>query len=208
MRGTSLPPRIRDFGILKRFVKVADLFRAGAAAAGFYNVLKGRLSIYKLDGQGRELEVARLEAGDFLGEAVAFIGGTFPFFARAVEDVEVRYFDVKSAFKAIDADPTVARFFIDLLARKCALLSGRVESLGLQTVRQRLIQYLLFSCSGESRCVVELKVKKAELASLIGTVAETLSRTLGQLQKEGLIEVSGPSIRIEDCPRLRAEISL
>jgi CRP-like cAMP-binding protein len=95
---------------------------------------------------------------------------------------------------------------VDLLARKCVVLSNKIESLGLRTVRQRLIRYLLSRCSGEQTCLVELKVKKGELAKILGTISETLSRNLKHMQDEGLIEVEGNKITVKDCPALRDEL--
>lgn len=47
---------------------------------------------------------------------------------------------------------------------------------------------------------------KTELAKLLGTISETLSRNLKQLQEEGLIAVEGNTIHIEDVSRLEKEL--
>jgi CRP/FNR family transcriptional regulator len=107
----------------------------------------------------------------------------------------------------METEPSVAKFFVNLLASKCVVLSRRVESLGLHTVRQRLIQYLLSSCLGNQQCIIELKVKKSELAKILGTISETLSRNLKQMQEEGLIEVEGSRIRVVDCCKMRSALS-
>ena len=199
----DLPSKIKPLGAPKDLAKGAFLFLAEDAARGFYYVRSGEIRIFKLDVHGRELEVARLSGGDFLGEAIAFVSGRFPFFAQAVQDSGVLYFDRDAVFRALASDSATARFFIELLARKCVTLSERVESLGLRTVRQRLIQYLLAHCRGSARCDIELPIKKGELARLLGTINATLSRSLKQLQNEGLIEVHGQAIRILACARLR-----
>jgi CRP/FNR family transcriptional regulator len=159
-----------------------------------------------MDEQGRELEVVRLEPGDFLGEAILFVSSVFPFFAQAVKDSQVLFFDKNRIFKKIDEEPSIAKFFLNLLAKKCFILNRRIETLGLQTVRQRLIQYLLLNCSDEQECTVKLKTKKVELAKILGTISETLSRNLKQIQDEGLIEVEGNKIHINDCSKLRLEL--
>ncbi|MGB3861740.1 MAG: helix-turn-helix domain-containing protein, partial [Candidatus Aminicenantaceae bacterium] len=71
--------------------------------------------------------------------------------------------------------------------------------------RQRLIQYLVSSCGSDTSCVVTLPMKKAELAKLLGTISETLSRNLKQLQEEGLITVKGHTIHIKDRSRLNSD---
>ncbi len=198
-------PRIKSLGTRRSYAAGNLLFLAESPAREFFHIVSGGVRVYKMDEQGRELEVARFGAGDFLGEAVAFAGGRYPFTAEAVKETLALSFDAASILRAVETHPEAARFFIDLMARKCLLLGGRLESLGLRTVRQRLARYLCANCAGTQPCVVNLKMKKGELARLLGTAGETLSRTLRQLQIDGLIEVRGASIRVEDRERLMAE---
>jgi CRP/FNR family transcriptional regulator len=53
---------------------------------------------------------------------------------------------------------------------------------------------------------VELKVKKGELAKILGTISETLSRNLKHMQEEGLIDVEGNKVTVLDCTALRDEL--
>jgi CRP/FNR family transcriptional regulator len=203
----SIERAIKDIGRLKKYRKNEILFSAQQKADGLYYVRSGEIRVFKMDEQGKEVEVVRLEPGDFLGEAILFVSSVFPFFAQAVKDSQVLFFEKNKIFKKIDEEPSIAKFFLNLLARKCIILNKRIETLGLQTVRQRLVQYLFLNCSGEQQCTVELKTKKAELAKILGTISETLSRNLKQLQDEGLIEVEGNKIHVKDCSKLRLELS-
>ena len=76
----------------------------------------------------------------------------------------------------------------------------------MRTVRQRLIQYLISNCKGYGQCLIYLPIRKGELAKLLGTIGETLSRNLKQLQEEGLISVRGNFIQVHDCSRLKKEM--
>jgi CRP/FNR family transcriptional regulator len=193
---------------LKTFPAGTALFRSGEKAEAFFRIETGAVRVVRTDENGRELQVARLGAGAFLGEAFALTGLVYPFSAEAAEETTAVRFEAGRIRKAIVADSDTALFFIELLAEKCVMLSGRVESFGLKTVRQRFAQYLLRSCEGApaGRCVVGLTIKKSELAGQLGTIGETLSRTLKALARDGLIEVNGREIRILNCPALRAEI--
>ena len=199
---------VKSLGRLQSYHRGEVLFCAQQKAKGFYYLESGEIRVYKMDENGREIEVVRLEPGEFLGEAIAFVSSVYPFFAQAVKDSKVLFFERDTIFRKMEKEPVVAKFFVDLLARKCVVLSRKIESLGLQTVRQRLIQYFLSNCSGEQKCVIELKVKKIELAKILGTVSETLSRNLKQMQEEGLIKVEGRRIRVVDCCRMRSELSV
>lgn len=198
---------VKSLGSPKKYHKGEVLFSAQGKADGFYYVESGEIRVYKMDENGREVEVVRLGPGDFLGEAIVFVSPVFPFFAQAVKDSKVLFFDRTIILREMERKPLVAKFFVDLMARKCVVLSRRIESLGLLTVRQRLIQYLLSNCSGDKQCIVELRVKKVELAKILGTISETLSRNLKQMQEEGLIKVEGNRIRVVDCCQMRSELS-
>lgn len=202
------PPALRRLGQHKIYRKKRLLFGAQDNANGFYYVESGEIRVYKMDEQGKELEVVRLGPGDFLAEAIVFVSPVFPFFAQAVVDSDLLFFDKETVLQEIEKNPQISKFFLNLLARKCLTLSSRIESLGLKTVRQRLIQHLISSCSGEKECLVELKVKKAELAKMLGTIGETISRNFKQMQDEGLIEVRGNKIYIKNCQALREELIL
>jgi CRP/FNR family transcriptional regulator len=203
----NLEKKIAALGKPKKYGKNAFLFQAQQDALGFYYVLKGEVRVFKMDESGREVEVVRLEPGDFFGEAIAFASTRFSAFAQATRETEVLYFEKKNFFEKLEKDTAIAKFFLILLAKKCLVLNERIESLGLRTVRQRLVQYLLSQCQGEKGCLIELKIKKSELAQLLGTISETLSRNLRKMQEEGLVEVTGKRIRVKDCLKMRAEIS-
>jgi CRP-like cAMP-binding protein len=203
----DIPDELKNLGRLRGFQKGEILFTPQEEAAGFYYVVSGEIRVYKMDEQGREVEVVRLGPGGFLGEAIVFAAREFMVFAQAVKDSRALFFDKKEVYKEIERNQKIAGFFITLLAEKCVLLSNRIETLELLTVRQRLIQYLLSNCSGDRKCLVELKIKKSELAKILGTISETLSRNLKQMQEEGSIQVEGNRIYIKDCCSLRADIT-
>ncbi len=197
---------IKNLGRIQAFGKDDILFNAGDSADGFYYVQSGEVRIFRMDDQGKEVEVVRLNQGDFFGEAVVFVSSKFPAFAQAVTDTETLFFSKKTIFQHIDEDPTIARFFISLLAKKCIVLNKRIETLELRTVRQRLAQFILLQSQGQQSDVIVLNMKKVELARFIGTISETLSRNLKHMQEDNLIEVNGRNIRVKDSVKLKQEL--
>ena len=197
---------IKKLGRIQAFGKDEILFNAGDDANGFYYVQSGEVRIFRMDDQGKEVEVVRLNPGDFFGEAVVFVADKFPAFAQAVMDTKTLFFSKNTIFQHIDKDPSIARFFISLLARKCIVLNKRIETLELRTVRQRLAQFILSQYQEQKSEVIVLKMKKVELARFIGTISETLSRSLKQMQEDNLIEVHGREIRVKDSVKLKQEL--
>jgi CRP/FNR family transcriptional regulator len=202
----DLEQKIIELGRNQTYKKDEFLFHADDPAKGFYYLLSGEVRVFKMDEQGKEVEVVRPNPGDFFGEAVIFVQDRYPSFAQAVKDSQVVFFEKNSFFQGLEREPAIGKFFLHLLAKKCIVLNKRIEALELRTVRQRLIQYLVSSCTDDTSCVITLPMKKAELAKLLGTISETLSRNLKQLQEEGLISVERNTIHIKKKSRLKEEL--
>jgi CRP-like cAMP-binding protein len=78
-----------------------------------------------------------------------------------------------------------------------------IDDLSLKEVPGRLAAYILYlSEQGKGSQDLELAITKGQLASLLGTVPETLSRILAKMTGQGLIESDGSRIRILDQERL------
>jgi CRP-like cAMP-binding protein len=78
-----------------------------------------------------------------------------------------------------------------------------IEALSLKEVPGRLAAHLLYlSDQNEGGMELKLDIAKVQLAGLLGTIPETLSRILTKMNKQKLIESSGPDIRIIDRPGL------
>jgi CRP/FNR family transcriptional regulator len=189
-----------------RVLRTGDaLFMAGDPARGIFLLERGEIRVYQMDREGKEVEVVRLGPGDILGEAVLFAGAEYPFYAQAVLESRALFLSRNALFQEIDHDPAAGRAFLRLLSDKCLTLNRKIEALGIRTIRQRLIRYLINLCPGDGNCRIELDRKKGELARLLGTAGETLSRNLRQLQDDGLIRIDGRRIQILNCGALRAE---
>jgi CRP/FNR family transcriptional regulator, dissimilatory nitrate respiration regulator len=77
--------------------------------------------------------------------------------------------------------------------------ASQIESLSLKEVPARLAGYLLYLSEEQSNAeAIELEISKGQLASLLGTIPETLSRIFAKMSEEGLIAVEGRIIRILD----------
>jgi CRP-like cAMP-binding protein len=202
----GLPQNLRKAGISRNYNQGEFLFHAGNRPDKVYLVESGEVRIFDMDAEGRELEVTRLKTGDFFGEALIFAADSVPFYAEAVRLSHVLIFFAQSLKNLIYREPEISFFFLKLLAGKCLVLNQRIRSLGLKTVRQRLIHHLLTRCKGNKCCRIDLTMNKGDLARMLGTVNETLSRNLRQLQDEEIIQVKGKQIFVKNCVRLRQEL--
>jgi CRP/FNR family transcriptional regulator len=99
----------------------------------------------------------------------------------------------------IGKNPLVALNMLAVLSRRLRKFAGLVEDLSLKEVPGRLAAYLLLLSEQKKGAMgFDLDVSKNQLASLLGTIPETLSRILARMEKEKLIKSEGKRITILD----------
>jgi CRP-like cAMP-binding protein len=183
----------------RTFRRGEAIFTEGAAADGFYVAVKGRVKIYKLSPDGKEQILHIIEQGEPFGEVAVFAGSAFPAHAEAMDNGEALFFPRSSFASLIEKDPSLSMNMLALLSRRLKQFAGLVENLSLREVPQRLAAFLLYLGKNQGgRGSVTLAVTKGQLASLLGTIPETLSRILQRLAAQGLIRVEGREIVILD----------
>ena len=179
------------------------IFSEGDEGTGFYVVLSGRVKVFKLSPEGREQILHILGPGELFGEVPVFAGQSFPANAEAMEESRISYFPRDSLIALIEKNPSIAMNMLAVLSRRLRRFTVMIDDLSLKEVPGRLAAYILYlSEQGRGSTDLELAITKGQLASLLGTVPETLSRILAKMTGQGLIESDGSRIRILDQERL------
>jgi CRP/FNR family transcriptional regulator len=137
--------------------------------------------------------------GEPVGEVPVFSNQPFPATAEAIIKSSLYFFPRKDFVALIERNPSIALNMLAVLSRRLRQFATQIENLSLKEVPARLAGYLLYLADEqEHRDVVQLPVSKGQLASLLGTIPETLSRIFARMSDEGLIAVDGRSIAILD----------
>jgi CRP/FNR family transcriptional regulator len=180
------------------------IFQEGDEGRGFYVVGAGKVKIYKLAPDGKEQILHIFGPGEPFAEVPVFAGQCYPANAEALEDSRLFFFPRLGFLELIRRHPSLALNMLAVLSRRLRQLAALVEDLSLKEVPARLAAYFLYQSEGSaSESEFELDIPKGQLASLLGTIPETLSRILAKMAKEGLIASSGPRIRILHKPGLQ-----
>jgi CRP/FNR family transcriptional regulator, dissimilatory nitrate respiration regulator len=177
----------------RRYRRGAAIFAEGEPGAGFHVVVEGRVKVFKLSPDGKEQILHVWGPGEPFGEVAALEGRPFPAHAEALEDCRTAYLPRAGLLELIRRSPEFALELLGELAGRLRRFAQMVESLALREVPGRLAAYLLLlddRQGGAGR--VELDLAKGQLANLLGTMPETLSRILARLAREGLLESAGP----------------
>jgi CRP/FNR family transcriptional regulator len=188
---------VRQIAVKRYFTKGELVFFEGDRGNGFYIVIDGLIKIFKLAPDGKEQILHIIGPGEPFGEVAVFAGRSFPANAEALADSHLLFFPRDDFVGLISRNPSLALKMLAVLSMRLRQFAVQVESLSLKEVPGRLASYLLLLADeqeGPEGAV--LPISKGQLASLLGTIPETLSRIFAKMAGQGLIAVSGRNIRI------------
>ncbi len=193
--------RIRSIASLKHIGKKDVLFSEGEEAKGFYVILSGKVKLYKISPEGKEQILHVVSAPDAFAEAALFLEGSYPAFAEALIDSQLLFFPKRDFVHLIEKNPQLSINMIVSLSHFLRRFASLIEELSLKEVSSRIAKYLLdlslkASREGKSAKEVELDLSKTQLALKLGTISETLSRTLAKMRVKGIIDVNRNKILI------------
>ena len=181
------------------FKRGETLFLEGSRAKGFYAIVEGKVKIYKLSIDGKEQILHIFGPGELFGEVPVFAGGNYPAHAETLDRTRVLFFPRDAFTELIKGEPSLAMNMLAILSMRLRQFTHLIEDLSLKEVPGRLAAYLLYLSSHRGKSdSFSLDITKGQLASLLGTIPETLSRILGKMSQQGLIEVQGPKITLLD----------
>ncbi len=192
---------VKAIATLRRVAKRELLFSEGEEAKGFYVILSGKVKLYKISSEGKEQILHVVSSPDSFAEAALFIEGTYPAFAEPLSDSQLLFIPKKDFIQLIEKNPRLSINMIVSLSHYLRRFASLIEDLSLKEVSSRIAKYLLDLSikslkEGRNPKEVELDLTKTQLALKLGTISETLSRTLAKMKARGIIDVSKNRILI------------
>jgi CRP/FNR family transcriptional regulator len=181
------------------------VFFEGEPGEGFFVVVDGRVKIYKLSPEGKEKILHIYGPGQPFGEVPVFAGKRFPANAQTLAKSRLLFFPRAGFIRLITENPSLALNMLAVLSSRLRQFTVQIESLALKEVPARLAAYLVVLAKEQgSSEAVSLDISKGQLASLLGTIPETLSRILARMSGAGLIEVEGRTITLLEMEGLKS----
>ncbi|MBM4277544.1 MAG: Crp/Fnr family transcriptional regulator [Deltaproteobacteria bacterium] len=192
---------VRAIATLKQVGKKEILFSEGEEARGFYVVLSGKVKLYKISPEGKEQILHVVSAPDSFAEAALFREETYPAFAEPLSDSQLLFIPKRGFIQLIEKNPQLSINMIVSLSHYLRRFASLIEELSLKEVSSRIAKYLLdlsmkSSKEGKDPREVELDLSKTQLASKLGTISETFSRTLAKMKAKGIIDVKRDKILV------------
>ena len=184
-------------------------YSAGDHFSQLMVVHTGRVKIFRLSGDGSEQIVRVLGPGEFTGETSVFTGQRPDDYATALDDCRLCVFRHDDLKALIRQHPELGLRILATVSERLSDTEHRLNSLTTRDVESRLAGYLLGlpSTWRDLVATVNLPLAKKDVASLLDTSPESLSRALSSLAGQGLIVIGeGRSVSITQPDRLQRTV--
>jgi len=175
-------------------------YTAGQSAEVLFILKKGKVQLYRLAEDGRRLVTAIVQAGSIFGEMPLVSQRMHDNIAEAMDDCTLCVMSRADVEHLLTTKPRLALNIISILADRLAAAEQRIEIQAYGTVRQRLAGLLLKLASTDGEVT---GASHQQLGELIGASRETVTRMLGDLKSEGMIDLGRSHIRIKNIDSLR-----
>jgi CRP/FNR family transcriptional regulator len=191
-----------------RFKKSQTIFCEGDFYRGFYILLKGSVKVSKYSSEGKETVIHLIKPLDAFGDLPLFEGGNYPVNAETLNDSVLLFIPKKEFLNLLSKNSSLSLKMLAGFAKRMRFLTKKVEELTTKEITSRLAAFIVeeIKRSGKDKILepfVKLTVPKKNIASYLGTITETLSRTFKKLQDEKIIRVSGKTIFVTDYEKLK-----
>ncbi len=196
----------------KRYRAGETIFMQDDLCRGLYFVEQGLVVVRKIDSEGRTAVVRLAFKGDTLGYRPMLAKENHRAGADVIKAATVCFMDSKTMLDILYSNPDLGMKFLERTARALGDVEERFFEVAALNVRIRLVHLLLLlndrfgRISSDGMLILELPLTRRDMASMIGAQPESVSRTIHDLQAEGLANFSGRDVHIPVYDRLVEEL--
>lgn len=187
--------KIVEIAIVRSWNKGSHIFLQDEPIQNVFFISEGKVKIYKADLNGKEQIVAIQKKGDMFPHVGFFRKGGYPAFSEVLQDAQIVVIPISEFEKVLIENPELSIKVFKVLGEKIVDLQDRLEEQILNNTYEQIIKLLIRlgklhgSKINNGLVVLKGEFTNKDLANMIGTTRETVSRTLTKLKKEKLIEI-------------------
>jgi CRP/FNR family transcriptional regulator len=199
---------IDDIAADKNLKKGEYIFFEGESGDKFFIIKDGQVKLTKMIKNGDEQILNIFSSNDIIAEIVAFDKGNYPASAITMTDTTVIVFDQSELENLILKHPSIGIKLLREMSGRLRKAQKNVRDLALKDSSARVAGLLIFLSekygkTQNDNVVLDISLTQQELASMIGSSRETVSRVLGQFESEDLIKTSRKKIVIYKLDKIK-----
>ena len=199
--------KIAAVAAVREFARGDTIFEQETPSDAFYAITSGRVKIFKMMPNGKDVILEVFGPGDPLGAVAAYVGRPFPASASAIEDTTCVVIPRDDFFRLLEQHPSLVRGLllgfttriVELTNRLAELTGGRIEPRF-----ARLFTKLAAEMGRAERggTFIPLPLSRQELADMTGTTIETCIRIMSRWGKENIVRTERDGFVVLSPPEL------
>jgi CRP-like cAMP-binding protein len=174
-----------------------------------YMIKEGRVRLYHITANGQEVTTAVLVPGQLFGLGALFGKGGDATFAEALDDTVICDAAAQDFINMMARHPVLMAKVMMAMARQMLRLESTIESIVSRPVAARLADLLITLAEQAERsssgAILVPSYSHEEMGKMIGATRESVSRTLGDWRRAGIITMQGRRILVQKPGSLRAQ---
>jgi CRP/FNR family cyclic AMP-dependent transcriptional regulator len=200
--------KIAEISLEKKYKKNMLIFMEGDPGECFYFILSGKVKVFRTYEDGKEHIIHIFGEGDVFGEATLFTNVPYPASASVYEDAVIGVIKNKDMEELVTRNPDLALKLLEIFAKKLIFAQQKIRDLTFNDVFSRTASQLLKLAHDYGRqstrgILIDVQLPRQELAEMVGTTRETISRVISKLKKEKSISEEDDRILILNSEKLK-----
>ena len=193
---------ISRHAVTKSYPKNTVILSEGDATDSLYIILSGRIKVYVSDEDGKEIILNDQGPGEYFGEMALLDEGPRSASVMTLEPTRLAVLSKQTFRDCLASNPRISFNLIRQLVHRGRRLTDNVKNLGLNDVYGRLTYKLReLATSRDGELVIDQKLTHQDIASMVGSSREMVSRIMKELSRGGYISITEKRITIKrDLP--------
>ncbi|RLD64857.1 MAG: hypothetical protein DRI84_08045 [Bacteroidetes bacterium] len=185
-----------------------NVFSAGDAVKGIYQIYSGKVKIVSTLSDGRERIVRLAKTEQFLGHRGFGGSQIYPVSAITLTPAEITFIPIDIFYKSVKANPDLAISLLNFYADDLREMEKRMEAISIMNAKEKVALALMiviqsFGFDAKNPQQLSFTPSRKDLAGIAGTTYETVVRMLSEFDQKSIIKLNGKSITIIDEPELK-----
>ncbi len=184
------------------------IFYEGNSPFGIYCVFSGKIKLFKSSSNGKQVILKILKAGDVMGYRSLFSSEPYAACAEVLDDAQVCFIPKDIFFKAITSDQATGWNVMKMLSRELGMAETKVTDMVTKSARMRMAELLLmlkeaYGKKDKKGILIDLRLKREELAEMTGITQETAIRLVNELKADGILHLEDHQIWVVSPEKLQ-----
>ncbi|RCW49874.1 MULTISPECIES: Crp/Fnr family transcriptional regulator [unclassified Halanaerobium] len=185
----------------KKYKKGEYIFFEGETGSKFFVIKSGQVKLVKMIENGDEQILNIFSNNDIIAEIVAFDRGNYPASAVTMKKTDLIIFNQADLENVIMENPAIGIKLLQEMSTRLRRAQQNVRDIALKDSSGKMASLLTFlsqkyGIEKNGNIILDIPLTQQELASMIGSSRETVSRMLSRFESEGIIKTSRKKIII------------